>query len=108
MQSYSVTIHKLQTAINLHFQQKILINKTQFYSESQNRPITVWVVQKVVPDESSRNGKQRYVKLFQSSSQVQILLFMRDMWYELNGWELPTNDEDWNKVRQKIKEQEDG
>jgi hypothetical protein len=34
---------------------------------------------------------------------VRITLFLRDMWFEENGWELPTDQEEWNAIREELK-----
>lgn len=51
--------------------------------------------------------KQRYyhTELYSSSSMVRIVLFLRDRWYKLNGWELPTDQKKWNELRSDIKEE---
>lgn len=100
MASNSTTIRKLQTAINSKGGQ-VLYNSSQFYSVQQHRPVTVYHVKQAVYNEYT--GKNANVELFKSTSQIQILLFLRDMWYELNGWELPTDNEMWNELRAKNK-----
>lgn len=95
--SNSTMIHKLQSAINGKGG-KIVINRTQFYSEDQDRPITIWVVKKAIWDD--RKNRQIYVELFSSVSQIQIVLFLRDLWYEINGWEVPNDNETWNTAKQ--------
>ena len=99
MQSNKQMIHKLQTAINQNFGKKITLNKNQFYSNDQDRPITMYVVKQCIYDESK--GRNKYIELFSSCSQLQIVLFLRDLWYELNGWEVPIDNEDWNKAKEK-------
>lgn len=94
-------IHKLQNAINGKGC-KLLINKSQFYSESQERPVTVYYVKQAVLDENKRRNHN--IELFKSTSEIQIVLYLRDYWFKLNGWELPTDNETWNKVRAKIEE----
>ncbi len=51
--------------------------------------------------------KDRYVhtELYKSISPVRIVLFLRDMWYEENGWELPQDQELWNQLRADIKKE---
>lgn len=95
-------ILKLQNAINQKFHARILFNKTQWYSEKQERPITLNKISKAVWNEE----KQRYmpVELFSSYSQLQIVLFLRDYWYELNGWEVPTDNQVWVKAKQEYYE----
>lgn len=101
-QSNSVMIHKLQRAINDNFGQKILYNKTQFYSEQQDRPVTVYVLKQATWD--SEKKRNRNIELFSTTSQIQTVLFLRDLWYELNGWEVPTDNEEWNKAKAKYME----
>lgn len=83
------TVKKLQKAINLKFNQKIVVSANQWYSNQANRPITTHIVKQVIYDE--QKGKNVYVELFKSTSLLQVGLFLRDRWYELNGWELPEN-----------------
>lgn len=96
---YLATIKKLQKAINVNFDQKILINKTQFYSDKADSIIELIVIKKAVWDEKKQRVKN--VELFSSPSDVQIVLYLRDLWYKLNGWEIPTDNEYWEDVKQK-------
>jgi len=99
MASNSVNIHKLQQAINGKGD-KILYSTTQFYSDKQDRPVTMYLLKRAVYDETS--GRHKSVELYKSTSQIQILLYLRDIWFELNGWELPTDNEMWNEIRNKM------
>ena len=101
MQSNSTMIHRLQSAINEKFNQRILYNKTQWYSIDQDRPVTMYKISKAEWD--AERGKTVNVELFRSHSQIQIVLFLRDMWYELNGWEVPNDNEEWNKIKMNYK-----
>lgn len=106
--SNSTMIHKLQTAINSKGY-KLLYNTSQFYSDKQNRPVTQYVIRQVVPDDSKK--RNRHIELFKSCSQIQVVLFLRDFWFEINGWEVPTDNEMWNEAKQKYqsgKEENDG
>ena len=80
---------------------KILYSTTQFYSEDQDRPVTMYILKQAVWDDEK--GRNNNIELFKSTSQIQILLFLRDLWYELNGKEIPTDNETWNKIRDTIK-----
>lgn len=99
--SNSVMIHKLQNAINGKGC-RLLINKSQFYSEDQDRPITIYYVKQAIYNEQRHRNNN--VELFHSTSEIQIVLFLRDYWFKLNNWELPTDNEVWNKVRAKLEE----
>jgi len=104
MASNSVNIHKLQSAINMRGH-KILYSTSQFYSSQQDRPVTMYYIKQAVWDEETKKNKN--VDLFKSTSQIQILLFLRDMWYEINGWEVPTDNETWEAIKAKMKQKED-
>lgn len=95
-------IKKLQIAINMNFDEKLTYNTTQFWSEQEKRIITMYVIRKAVPRDSEGRKKNYYIKLFTVASQLQIVFFLRDYWYKLNEWELPTDNEIWNEVREKI------
>ena len=90
-------IKKLQRAINEKFGAKVLINKTQYYSKEADKPLELLVVKKAVWDDNKNKFKNQ--ELFSSPSDIQILLYLRDMWYELNGWEVPTDNEEWNAAK---------
>ena len=97
-------IKKLQKAINSRGE-KILYNTSQWYSEKQQRPITVYHIKKAVWDEEKQ--KSRNIELFKAYSTIQILLFLRDYWYEINNIPIPDDNEIWNKIRANIKGEED-
>lgn len=96
--SNSTMIKKLQTAINGKGE-KLLYQTSQFFSEEQNRPVTVYHIKKAVWDEEK--NRSRNVELFKSTSQIQIVLYLRDYWYRLNNIPLPTDNEEWEKIKEK-------
>ena len=96
---FTPLIKKLQKAININFDKKVLVNKTQFYSDRSEKIIEMIVVKQAVWDE--KKHKIVNVKLFESTSDIQIVLFLRDYWYKLNGWEIPTDNEYWEDIKKK-------
>ena len=96
---YMPLIKKLQKAINLNFDKRILVNKTQFYSDKTDKIIEMIVIKQAVWSEDKH--KIVNVKLFESASDIQILLYLRDLWYKLNKWEIPTDNEYWEDVKKK-------
>lgn len=54
--------------------------------------------------------KNRYnhSEVYSSPSLVRIVLFLRDMWYKENGWELPTDQPLWNKIRAELEAKKNG
>ena len=67
MPSNSTNIHKLQRALN-NKGMKILYSTSQFYSEEQNRPVTVYILKRAIYDETK--GKNVNMELFKSTSQI--------------------------------------
>lgn len=99
MAAQSKIIKKLQHALN-DKGLKILYSTAQFYSEDQQRPVTCYIIKQAIWDEEKRRNVN--IELFKSYSQIQIVLFLRDMWYEVNGWEVPTDNDTWNKIKKEI------
>ena len=93
------TARKLQTAINQQSGAKIMINTTQWFSEIAGRAITCYIVKQSTTADGDEKRYRRNVELFSTYSQVQLVLWLRDYYYELNGWEVPTDNELWEKVK---------
>lgn len=94
------TIKKLQAAINTKFGDQLLYDRKQFYSQSENRPINMYTIRKQIYSKSK--GKPDSIVLFKSSSQIQTILYLRDYWYERNGWEVPIDNPEWNLKKAKL------
>lgn len=98
----SQTIYKLQRAINSKGG-NILLNTSQFYSQDAQRAISKFILKKATYDyEKDRTDS---VEIFSSYSKIHIALFMRDYWYEMNGWELPDDNEDYLAYKKKYYEE---
>lgn len=93
---YGPTLKKLQSAINGTGKLHLTINKTQFYIKESNKMGEIIVVKQATLD---KNGNIKYNEVFSSSSDIAITLYLRDVWYELNGWEIPDDNEYWNKTK---------
>ncbi len=98
---YATMVKKLQNAINLKFDEKLLVNRNQWYSDKEKRPISLFVVRKAVWDEVTKRNTQ--VELFSTYSNVDLVLWLRDYWFELNGWEIPFNER-WEKTKREYKQ----
>lgn len=101
--SYLHTAKRLQTACRKQFGVKLLINSRQWYSDDKDMAMTMYVIQEVMYDDA-RNKKN--IELFKTYSQVQLVLFMRDYWYKLNGWEVPTDNEKWEAIKKKYEQEQ--
>ena len=96
---FGPVIKKLQNAINDTGKRHITINKTQYYNEQDNKIAEVIYVKEAVPDK--KTGTVKYVEIFSSASDVSIVLFLRDVWYELCGREIPTDNPAWEEQKRK-------
>lgn len=97
MAKFAQTAKKLQAAINSQPGAKISINTSQWYSKDKHRPITVYTVKESYPDDGFRKTKE----IFKTYSHVQLVLFLRDYWYEMNGWEIPHDNPVWEEVKRR-------
>lgn len=94
---YGPTIKKLQNAINGSGKMHLTINKTQFYVADTNKTCELIIVKEAV---MGKDGKVKYVERFSSGSDIAIALYLRDVWYEINGWDVPEDNSYWNKAKE--------
>jgi len=99
MKNNQAIIQKLQQALNARGEM-ILQRTTQFYSMDVNGPITIYYIEKAYWDEETKKTKKN--ELFHTTSQLQVILFLRDLLYLSRGEELPTDNEIWNRKRKDI------
>lgn len=79
---------------------KLTLNTKQFIGK-EGQTHDVYSINRAEWDEEK--GKYMHYELYKAVSPVRIVLFLRDMWYKENGWELPTDQELWNQLRPEIK-----
>lgn len=93
------TSKKLVQALNSRGYKLTFSSKQYIGREGQ--PHTMYSICKAIYNED----KHRYSheEIYSTSSMVRIVLFLRDMWFEENGWELPTDQEQWNKIREGLR-----
>ena len=101
MASNIKNIRKLQTAINSKTdgEYKILYQTSQFYSAKQDRPVTKYHIRKSWFNEYTEKTESE--EIFSTYSQLQIILFLRDFWFIMNGEEVPTDNQMWEEVKLK-------
>lgn len=90
MLSCFTQIKKLQKALN-HKGLRITVSTSQFWSATEQKAINVYYVYGNEMDFEAQKSVQ--IELFRSASQVYIILFLRDIWYTLNGVEIPEEEE---------------
>lgn len=94
------TSKKIMQALNTR-DYKLTFNIKQFLGKD-NKNVSVYSINQAHWDDEL--GKYRHTELYSSASMVRITLFLRDMWYKENGWELPTDQPLWNDIRKKLEE----
>jgi hypothetical protein len=100
MAKYAQIAKRLQTAINKRSGLRLLINTQQWFSEDKQRPVTCYVIkQQITSKTKTGKDKKVSVELFRSYSHVQLVLWLRDFWYEMNGWEVPHDNEMWEEIK---------
>lgn len=102
MASNIKTIKKLQLAINTNCPFRILYTTNQFYSVDKQMPVTKYCLRKAEINYDTHRSDS--VEIFSTYSQLQVILYLRDLWYTWLGKELPTDNELWEniKIRDKI------
>lgn len=101
MARFSQLAKKLQSAINQHSNVKLLINTQQWFSEDKGRTVTCYVIKQEMPTVKGDKKRHKAIELFKTYSQVQMVLWLRDYWYTLNGWEVSTDNEEWEEVKRR-------
>ena len=96
MPSNATMIKRLLTALNLR-KMRIMYTTSQFWSENENRPVTIYHIKQAVWNEDKE--KFDNMELYKSTSQIQIVLYLRDLWYTINGKEVPQNNELWSEIK---------
>ena len=90
--NYKDTIYNLQRGINqmVDVPFKITYNQSQFYSNEKRKPINMYSIKFVTYDEEK--GKNSYEEVYKSAMQIFIVFFLRNLWYKLNGRDIPKTD----------------
>lgn len=81
------SIYMLQKALNTKKGMKILFNRSQFFSEEQQRPVTIYKISQAVWDPERKRNNHK--ELFTAASQIQIVLFLRNLWKLVNDEPVP-------------------
>ena len=97
------TIQKLQKALLVEGEY-VLIATSQFYSVDKHKFVTRYHIKKQVQNPDNDN-KSTMVELFNSCSQIQITLFLRDYYYQVKGWEVPHDNPIWEECKAKYFEE---
>lgn len=95
MRSNAAMIKNLQKALGTKGVKVLYDARQPFYSKEQKRAVNKYHV-KMVTD------KEKTIEVFSTYSQIQVVLFLRDLWDKTNGRPLDTKNEKWNEIRKDI------
>lgn len=93
------TSKKLVQALNTRGY--LMTFSTKQFIGREGQPHTMYCLSRAIWDEEKR--RYAHIGVYSSTSMVRIVLFLRDMWFEENGWELPEDQEQWNKIREGLR-----
>jgi hypothetical protein len=93
------TSKKLIQALNSRGH-KLTMSTKQFIGK-EGQPHNMYSISKALWNEEKR--RYSHEEIYSATSMVRIVMFLRDMWYEENGWELPTDQEQWNSIREDLR-----
>jgi len=105
MYNLDKTIRKLKIAIRQKFDIKLLITTKEWFSESRNVLMPYYIISKHNYDPNTKKASQE--ELFKCGNKMQVVLYLRDYWYTLNGWEIP-KDEYWDEKKERYTVRYDG
>lgn len=90
------TIKRLKVAIRNKYDIKLLITTKEWYSEKRGVLMPYYIISQHHFDPVTNKSSQE--ELFRCGNKIKVVLFLRDYWYQLNGWEIP-KDEYWDKQK---------
>lgn len=93
------TSKKLVQALNSKGR-KITLSTKQFIGK-EGQPHNMYSISEATWNEDKR--KYSHEELYSTTSMIRVTLFLRDLWFELNGWELPDDQELWNDIREEMR-----
>ena len=99
------TINRLKIAIRQKYDIKLLITTKEWFSEEKQVLMPYYIISRYHYDAKLKKAKQE--ELFRCGSKIQVVLFLRDYLYTLNGWEIPKNDY-WDKKKEKYDRKREG
>lgn len=93
------TSKKLITALNSKGDNLTMSSKE--FIGTEGRPHKMYIISRATWDDE----REKFIntEIYSTTSLVRITLYLRDLWFIANGWELPTDQEKWNSIRKNIK-----
>ena len=80
---------------------RILYTTSQFYSVDRQMPVTKYCLRKATIDYETHRSESE--EIFSTYSQLQVIMYLRDLWYVWLDKELPTDNEIWENIKARDK-----
>lgn len=110
MASMEETANKLQKALMSKGRRIVKETSTFVYNpgtDAESNPVSMYHIKEMIW--SNTKQKYEFVELFRTASKVQVVFFLRDLWYETNGKEIPTDNPKWELAKERYyKKKESG
>lgn len=105
MYNVTGTINRLKIAIRQKSGIKLLVTTKEWFSEQKQVLMPYYIVYQHHYDEKTKKSSQE--ELFRCGNKIQVVLFLRDYWFKLNGWEIPKDDY-WDEKKERYNVRYDG
>lgn len=92
------TIKRLKIAIRQKADIKLLITTKEWFSESKQVLMPYYIISQHHYNSETKKSTQE--EIFRCGNKIQVVLFLRDYWYNLNGWDIP-KDEYWDEKKER-------
>lgn len=99
------TIRKLKIAIRQKANIKLLITTKEWFSEEKQVLMPYYIISQHHYDPKTKKSTQE--ELYKCGNKVKVVLFLRDYWYTINGWEIP-KDKFWDEEKERYNVRYDG
>ena len=83
---------KLISGINHKYHCNVVVNTSQFHRKGSPEPVTITKVSDTYIDD---DGSFQSMPLYGSSSSVYVMLYLRDLFFALEGREIPQDNENF-------------
>lgn len=87
----NLKMRKLQQSILLKTGLPVKISQRQFYSQEQNRMITMHSLSVSILQQTENGQKERDYEIISTASQIEALLCLKDIWEQMQGWKHDTD-----------------
>lgn len=90
---------KLLKAISVKYDKYLTLSTKQFMGV-EKQPHSYYILSEAVYN--TETGKYYNKEIYSTTSMIRITMYLRDIYYVLEGRELPMDQEKWNEIREEL------